>query len=61
MEKKKKAYSAEEKKAYYMGVGAGKTGGKLPLIKKVMDGMLPNVKQSFLNGWEDGATRAKRK
>lgn len=57
MNSKKKTYSAEEKKAYYMGLGAGRTCGRPAAIKKVADGMRPNVKQSFLNGWEDGAKR----
>ena len=54
MNKKKKGYSAEEKKAYYMGLGAGRTGGKPVGIKKVMDELSPMVRQSFKNGLDDG-------
>lgn len=58
---KKKAYSAEEKKAYYMGVGAGRTYGRAEAIGVVAKSMSPEVRKSFLNGWEKGVSQAKRK
>lgn len=51
---KVKRYSAEEKKAYYMGVGAYIGYGKA--IKTVASRMSSQAKQSFYNGF-DSATQ----
>jgi hypothetical protein len=50
----KKTYSAEEKKAYYMGYGAAVAGAKFERIKKVMVNMPPVIKESYKNGLDDG-------
>ena len=49
-----KQYSAEEKRAYYMGVGASIGMGKVKAIKKATSGMSPKAKASFNNGFDDG-------
>ena len=51
---KKKTYSAAEKKAYYMGFGAAKSGGNISAIKKIMNSMSPKLKESYKNGLDDG-------
>ena len=51
---KKKTYSAAEKKAYYMGFGAAKTGGNVGRIKRLMKDMSPKIKESYKNGFDDG-------
>lgn len=54
MANKKNGFSAAEKKAYYMGVGAALAGGRVSLIQKVMRSMSPAVKESYKNGLNDG-------
>lgn len=56
---KKKTYTAQEKQAYYMGLGAALTGAKPQAIKKVASGMPESVKKSFYNGWDNGVTKKK--
>mgnify|MGYP006334893329 CR=1 FL=1 len=48
----KNKYSAEEKQAYYMGLGAAIGYGRK--IKSAMNDMSPKVKESFKNGLELG-------
>jgi len=48
-----KRYSAKEKKAYYMGLGAGIGFGKTQSIKKAVSKMTKEEKQSFYNGFDD--------
>lgn len=52
--KKKQKYSADEKKAYYIGVGAGIGFGRGKNISKMMKSMSAQEKQSFQNGFESG-------
>ena len=54
MNKKKRTFSALEKKAYYMGFGAAVAGGEARKIKKFMDGLSPAIKESYKNGLDDG-------
>ena len=49
-----KQYSAEEKRAYYIGVGASIGMGKVATIKKATAGMSAKEKASFNNGFDDG-------
>lgn len=57
----KKNYSAKERKAYYMGIGAAIGFGRLSEIKKVVSSMTKAEKESFYNGFDDRSTRQKRK
>ena len=59
MEKKK--YSANERKAYYMGIGAAIGFGRVSEIKKVVSSMTKAEKESFYNGFDDRFTRRKVK
>ena len=52
-----KQYSAEEKRAYYIGVGASIGMGRVKNIKKAALGMTPAEKKSFYNGFDDGMNR----
>ncbi len=61
MANEKKTYSAEEKKAYYMGMGAALVGAKAERIKKVMGSMSPAIKESYKNGLDDGYLKNMRK
>lgn len=56
----KKTYSAEEKKAYYMGMGAALVGAKAERIKKFMGNLSPAVKASYMNGLDDGYLKKTR-
>ena len=56
----KKTYSAEEKKAYYMGMGAALVGARAERIKKVMGSMSPAAKASYMNGLDDGYLKKSR-
>ena len=49
----KKQYSANERKAYYMGVGAGIGFGKVQNIKKTVSKMTKEEKKSFYNGFDN--------
>lgn len=53
----KNKFSAEEKKSYYMGLGAALGHATQKGIKKTMDGMTPKMKTSYLNGIDDGLKR----
>lgn len=53
----KKVYTAEEKKAYYMGLGAAMAGGRFEHIKRTMNTMTPVVRESYRNGLDDGYLR----
>ena len=44
-----------------MGVGVGRTYGRAEAIGVVAKSMSPDVRKSFLNGWEKGVSQAKRK
>ena len=60
----KPRYSAKEKKAFYMGVGASIGLGKAGEVKRRASNMSPEEKQSFYNGLDAGMatpTRKKRK
>ena len=60
----KPRYTAKEKKAFYMGVGASIGLGKAGGVKRRAAKMAPEVKQSFYNGLDSGLanpTRTKRK
>ena len=52
--KQTQVFTADEKKAYYMGVGVGAVCGKAERIRKFMSNMPPAIKKSFLNGVDDG-------
>lgn len=54
-EKKAKRYTAEERKAYYIGVGA--CIGNRKSISKAMKNMPEHVKKSFMNGFDDQLTK----
>ena len=54
-----KRYTAAERKAYYMGVGAWIGFGKATGIKKAASKMTAAEKQSFYNGFDDSATKRK--
>ena len=56
MEKEKK-YSVEEKKAYYIGIGAGIGFGRTKNIQKMMKSMTAQEKKSFQNGLDDGMSK----
>ena len=55
-----KRYSAKEKKAYYMGIGAGIGFGKTQGIKKAVNEMTKEEKQSFYNGFDDYSLKQKK-
>ena len=61
MNKSKKKYSATEKQAYYMGLGAALAGGRFENIKKTMNSMSPNIKESYKNGLDDGYLKSTQK
>ena len=52
MSKQAKKYSAAEKKAYYMGLGAAIGFGRLKEIKKARSKMSVAEKESFGNGFD---------
>ena len=54
-DKKSKRYTAEERKAYYMGVGA--CIGNRKAIAETLKQMPPHVKNSFHNGFDDQLKR----
>ena len=56
---KKKTYTAQEKQAYYMGVGAALAAAKAQAIKKAVSNMPESVKKSFYNGWESVMVKKK--
>ena len=56
---KKSQYSAAEKRAYYIGVGAAMGLGKWPHVKRNMDKLSPLEKESFKNGFDDHLTKRK--
>ena len=56
--KNKRTYSAKEKNAYYMGVGAGVGFGKK--IKTFAGKMTADEKRSFYNGLNDYLTKKKK-
>ena len=57
----KPKYTAAERKAYYMGVGAWIGFGKAAGIKKAMGKMSADERRSFGNGFDEAATRRGRK
>ena len=57
----KKNYSAKERRAYYMGIGAHIGLGKVAEIKKAVAAMTKTEKESFYNGFDDRALRQKKK
>ena len=60
----KPRYTAKEKKAYYMGVGASIGLGKVGEVQRRAASMPPKEKQSFYNGLDMGLanpTKTKRK
>lgn len=59
-EKSTARYSASERKAYYMGVGAAIGFGKVEEIKKAARKMTEKDRKSFYNGFDDRATRHKK-
>lgn len=59
-EKETKRYTAAERKAYYMGVGAWIGFGKAQGIKKAAEKMTAAEKRSFYNGFDDNATKRKK-
>ena len=61
MKQGKKAYTPEEKRAYYMGVGAWIGFGRTGSIQRAIKNMSPAVKKSFLNGFDKAALRKKKK
>ena len=61
MERNKKSYSAAEKKAYYMGLGAVVAGAKAEGIRKAMSTMPPAIKESYKNGLDDGLMKIAHK
>ena len=46
-------FTAEERRAYYMGVGAAIGFGKVSAIKRAANKMSPMAKKSFYNGFDD--------
>ena len=60
MKTNKKQFSSEERKAYYMGVGAAIGFGKSAEIKRVTSNMTAEEKKSFNNGFDDRIMRKKR-
>lgn len=52
MTKQGKQYSAKEKKAFYIGVGAGIGFGRTKEIKKVTSKMTAAERKSFYNGFD---------
>ena len=59
MPKKAKKYSSAEKKAYYMGLGAARTGGRVEFIKKFASGLPDRERRSFYNGVDAGLINKK--
>lgn len=55
-----KRYSAAERKAYYMGVGAAIGFGKVSEIKRAANRMSETEKRSFYNGFDDRATKRRK-
>ena len=55
-----KRYSAAERKAYYMGVGAHIGFGRLSEIKRTTSKMSEAEKRSFYNGFDDRATKRRK-
>ena len=53
----KRRYTAEERKAYYMGWGAAIGMGRYPHIKKRADRMSSTCRESFFNGFNDFLAR----
>lgn len=47
-------FTVEERRAYYMGVGAAIGFGKISAIKRAANKMRPAEKKSFYNGFDDG-------
>lgn len=61
MQKDKQAqYSAKEKKAYYIGVGAGIGFGKAGYIQRFARTLSPAEKKSFYNGLDASILRQKK-
>lgn len=56
-----KKYSVEEKRAYYVGVGAGIGCGQVKNVQRIMKQMSPEEKASFKNGFDKGAVQRKWK
>ena len=56
---KKPQYSAAEKRAYYIGVGAAVGMGNVKNVKRYMGKLSPLEKQSFKNGFDDHLTKRK--
>ena len=54
---KTKCYTATERKAYYMGVGAAIGFGKISEIKKTAGRMSEAEKRSFYNGFDNRLQR----
>ena len=52
--KQTQIFSADEKRAYYMGVGIGAVSANVERVRKFMSNMPSNVKKSFLNGVDEG-------
>lgn len=49
----KPQYSAAEKRAYYIGVGAAVGMGNVKSVKRYMGKLSPLEKESFKNGYDD--------
>lgn len=55
--KEEPSYSAEERRAYHIGVGASLGAGQnTKLVKKMAAGMKEKERKSFWNGFDDGLT-----
>ena len=62
MQKDKQAqYSAKERKAYYMGVGAGIGFGKAGYIQRFARTLSPAEKKSFYNGLDSFMSKNKER
>lgn len=57
---KQAQYSAKERKAYYMGVGAGIGFGKTVHIKRFVRTLSPAEKKSFYNGLDSAMLGQKK-
>ena len=60
MARQGKQYSAKEKKAFYIGVGAAVGFGRVKEIKRVMNKMTVAERESFKNGFDDQLLKRRR-
>ena len=61
MANEKKKYSAAEKQAYYMGVGAALGGSTAKGINRTLSSLSPKLKDSYKNGLDEGYKRSMKK